>query len=109
MRYGRDKLYVMVGGSASVDTNGDPVIVQPTETFVCYCRYENNTAGRKVTSGGGEVQTLDYSFIVYMPLNCADIAQMAEVRVKDAKSSKIKVSGNVLRFARERFNCRLWV
>lgn len=104
MRY-HNKLYIKTTPQSSRDESGDFVLQDSQLEFACYCREESNNSGRKVSNG--ESSQIEYSFLIYTPQDCPEVIAGDQIEVQDAKGSMLK--GHVLRFSRDRYNCRIWV
>ena len=88
------------------DDNGF-IIVPPevNELVEIPCRLEVNDKGRVVKGVDGE--SVEFGFVVYMPLEYPDVAFGESIEVYNHGSLIGK--GEVKLFSREFFHCRLWV
>lgn len=105
MRY-HNGLYLKYLNESARDDSGDFIGQSEDYSFLCYCRDESNTSGRKVSNG--ESAQIEYSFMVYAPLNCPDLATGDQIVVR-GKEGATRLWGTVIRFSRDRYNCRIWV
>lgn len=105
MRY-HSKLFYRALSESSVDGDGNYLPQSADLIFACYCRDESNSSGRKVSNGEGS--HIEYSSLIYAPDDCPDLKPADYIEVSDNSGTK-RVTGTVLRFSRDRYNCRIWV
>lgn len=67
------------------------------------CREEPNSYGRRIGIDG---QLVDYSSMVFLPLDSPDLIPGVKFRVYQGDS--IRFQGEVKRFSRGQLNCKVW-
>ena len=106
MRYHNKLYYASITGDSSRDESGNFIPKSVDFVFGCYCRDESNSFGRKVSNGEGS--HVEYTSLVYAPADCPILNAGDLVEVKDVQGA-LRTSGTVLRFSKDRYNCRIWL
>jgi len=78
--------------------------------FVSECREQVNGAGKVINGADGD--TITYSSVIHLPLDCPTIQVGADIEVYNdftTSQSQLRIKGKVLRFSRDLMHCRLWV
>ena len=106
MRYHSKLFYRAIGSESTVNETGDFETQVVNLALACYCRDESNSSGRKVTVGDGS--HIEYSSLIYAPQDCPILKPGDIVEVQDMNGS-VRISGTILRFSQDRYNCRIWL
>ncbi len=88
------------------DADGNFMKPQLQNIFACNCREEPNGSGRKLVLPDGTL--MEYSSMIYAPLECPDLDLGQELYVKDSRD-RVRRKGTVSWFNRELKHCQIWV
>ncbi len=106
MRYMHNLFVAEISADNLFDEFGNFIPVTPVLKPVAKCRFESSGAGTKVSNQDGAQMVA--AGIVYTENSTPFIETGSYMEVKDDSGQKL-ISGTVLRFSRNRHNCRIWV
>lgn len=105
VQYPHKATFTISGSEATQDSNGDWQAGTPDIETTVDCRAESASNNGYIASV--DSVKIDYSWIVYLPLNTAMIKVGTSVSVINDTEEILK--DTVKRFSRGQLNCRVWL